>query len=200
MLAYSRGMPSGPRRVDAGAGGAAAGRGSGAGGSFPVRPRREASPDPGPDAAEDPTVPPAAAEDAGRWRWRQQLREQPRVYRLYRVGVAVVGGLLLLAWLLVSWLPGPGGIPLLLAALAVLSTEFRWAHRLLLRARVGAQHLAERVALLPLWSRMLGSAALVLFVLGAAALGLAAALGVPAWVPEPLALQLVRLPGVDPRG
>jgi len=195
-------MPSGPRRVDAGTGSSAGGSGPDPGAApFPVRPRTARPASAGPGGAGASGSSPAPAQEPSRRRWRDRLRrERPRAYRLYRVGVGVVGGLLLVAWLLVSWLPGPGGIPLLLAALAVLSTEFRWARRLLVRARVGAHRLAERTARLPLWSRVLGSTALVVAVLCAAALGLAVALGLPGWVPEGLALQLARLPGVDPRG
>lgn len=204
-LAYSSAMPSGPRRVDAGTGGpagdSAGGSDAGSGeASFPVRPRRAAAPSPGRGGARRVAVP-VPPEQPRRWRWRQRLRrDRPRVYRLYRVGVGVVGGLLLVAWVMFSWVPGPGGIPLLLLALAVLSTEFRWARRLLARARVGAHHFAQWTARLPVWTRVLGSTALVVVVLTAAALGLAVALGLPGWVPEGLALQLVRLPGVDTPG
>ncbi|MEJ5915851.1 PGPGW domain-containing protein [Pseudokineococcus sp. 1T1Z-3] len=139
------------------------------------------------------------AEEAGRWRrWRHQLRqERPRAHLVYRVGVGVVGGLLLVAWALVSWLPGPGGIPLLLLALAVLSTEFSWAHRLLERARRGAHRFGSWSTRQPRWARVLGSAALVVVVASALALGLALAVGLPDWVPPALSLQLDRLPGVD---
>ncbi|MEJ5944572.1 PGPGW domain-containing protein, partial [Pseudokineococcus basanitobsidens] len=143
----------------------------------------------------------APAPVTGRWRWRQRVRsERPHVYRVYRIGVGVVGGLLLVAWALLSWLPGPGGIPLLLLALAVLSTEFRWARRLLDRARSGAHRFAAWSARRPLWLRVVGTAALVAFVLAALVLGLAVAAGVPGWVPSGLATQLDRLPGVDLAG
>ncbi|MEJ5868820.1 PGPGW domain-containing protein [Pseudokineococcus sp. 5B2Z-1] len=155
-----------------------------------------------PPSATGPPDEPGAPEEAAlaRWRWRARLRRRPRVYRVYRVGVAVVGGLLLVAWALLSWLPGPGGIPLFLLALAVLSTEFSWARRLLVRARVAAHRFAEWSAALPLWTRLLGSAAAVAFVVVAVALGLAVVLGVPAWVPDGLALHLDRLPGVERTG
>ncbi|GAA2032601.1 hypothetical protein GCM10009756_26250 [Pseudokineococcus marinus] len=175
---------------------------------FAVRPRAApgATGPPGETAAQPPATDavdePGAPEEAAlaRWRWRSRLRRRPRVYRVYRVGVAVLGGLLFVAWALLSWLPGPGGIPLFLLALAVLSTEFSWARRLLVRARVAAHRFAEWSAALPLWVRLLGSAAAVGFVVVAVALGLAVVVGVPGWVPEGLALHLDRLPGVERTG
>lgn len=44
--------------------------------------------------------------------------------------VLVVGILLVLSSGLVGWLPGPGGIPILLAGIAVLASEFSWAQAL----------------------------------------------------------------------
>ncbi|WP_298989235.1 PGPGW domain-containing protein [uncultured Pseudokineococcus sp.] len=161
-------------------------------------PPEEAAPPPATGAADEPDAPEKAA--LARWRWRSRLRRRPRVYRVYRVGVAVVGGLLFVAWALLSWLPGPGGIPLFLLALAVLSTEFSWARRLLVRARVAAHRFAAWSAALPLGVRLLGSVAAVGFVVVAVALGLAVVLGVPGWVPEGLALHLDRLPGVERTG
>ena len=51
-------------------------------------------------------------------------------------------GLLLLA-LLLSWVPGPGGIPLLLAGLALLATNHRWAYRLLHHLKRRGKNLAD---------------------------------------------------------
>ena len=41
--------------------------------------------------------------------------------------VLVVGCLLIIAAAATGWLPGPGGIPLFIAGIAVLATEFAWA-------------------------------------------------------------------------
>lgn len=43
--------------------------------------------------------------------------------------VLVVGSLFIIAAGLTGWLPGPGGIPLFLIGIAILSTEFAWAKR-----------------------------------------------------------------------
>jgi uncharacterized protein (TIGR02611 family) len=44
--------------------------------------------------------------------------------------VLVIGSLFIIAAGLTGWLPGPGGIPLFLIGIAILSTEFEWAQRL----------------------------------------------------------------------
>jgi uncharacterized protein (TIGR02611 family) len=44
--------------------------------------------------------------------------------------VLVIGSLFIIAAGLTGWLPGPGGVPLFLIGIAILSTEFEWAKRL----------------------------------------------------------------------
>lgn len=49
-----------------------------------------------------------------------------------RVGIDILGyGCIILAGL-TGWLPGPGGIPLLIVGLSLLATNHQWAERLLL--------------------------------------------------------------------
>ncbi len=43
--------------------------------------------------------------------------------------VFVVGMIFVIASGLTGWLPGPGGIPLFLIGVAILSSEFEWAQR-----------------------------------------------------------------------
>lgn len=50
--------------------------------------------------------------------------------KVKRVGIDTLGYLLILASGAVGWLPGPGGIPLLLAGLSLLSINNDWARRL----------------------------------------------------------------------
>jgi hypothetical protein len=83
----------------------------------------------------DPEVHPQHHAERDRWAWRRKIRADPRRYRLYRVAVGILGGLLILTSGLIGWLPGPGGIPLFLLGLAVLASEFHWARRLLNWAR-----------------------------------------------------------------
>ena len=100
---------------------------------------------------------------------RSLLSVWRRLPRLLRRAIVLTSGVLLMALgavLLV--LPGPG-IPLLLAALAVLALEFAWAEALLLRVREQGTRLNPRRMLAHRKGRML----VALFV----TLGLLAATG-----------------------
>ncbi|WP_026918881.1 PGPGW domain-containing protein [Gordonia shandongensis] len=60
---------------------------------------------------------------------RYAIRQRPVLNRLYRVGVGIIGTLLVLAGMAMIPLPipGPGWVTFFLG-LAALSTEFAWAH------------------------------------------------------------------------
>lgn len=58
---------------------------------------------------------------------KRQWRTVPDIIR--KPVIFIVGGFFLLVSALTGWLPGPGGIPLFLVGIAILSTEFRWAKR-----------------------------------------------------------------------
>nr|WP_183373045.1 TIGR02611 family protein [Gordonia humi] len=63
-------------------------------------------------------------------RRRYAIRQNPHLDRTYRAAVGVVGGLMMLGGLAMIPLPIPGpGWVMLFLGLAVLSTEFAWAHR-----------------------------------------------------------------------
>jgi len=138
----------------------------------------------------------ATRDPSDRWEWRRRIRADPRKRRLYRAAVAVVGGLMVLAGVATGWLPGPGGIPLVLGGLAVLASEFSWARRLLARARVHVHAFTHWAGSKPLWVRWAGSAGAVVLVLGAVYLWLVV-LGTPGLLPDGLTATLVRLPGVE---
>lgn len=82
--------------------------------------------------------------DAGgpsRWRWVAGSWDRlPPVVR--HVVANVLGWGLILLGLLLAVVPGPFTIPPLLAGLAILATEYRWARRLL----AAAVHLTRRAA------------------------------------------------------
>lgn len=61
-----------------------------------------------------------------------------------RVGIAVVGGLLVIAGIALLVLPGPGWLVIFLG-LGILATEFVWAERLLNRAKEKAQQAKNKV-------------------------------------------------------
>ncbi|MFL6130988.1 MAG: TIGR02611 family protein [Mycobacteriales bacterium] len=92
-------------------------------------------------------------EVAHRLGFRDRLKKHPALALAWRIGVGVLGTLIVLLGLLLVPLPGPGWLIVFLG-LGVLATEFAWAERLLdygrakLRAWlrwVGRQHLAVRV-------------------------------------------------------
>jgi uncharacterized protein (TIGR02611 family) len=73
--------------------------------------------------------------DAGpRPGFRARLDERPTLRRTYRVGVAVVGALVLVVGVIAIPYPGPGWL-IVFAGLAILATEFTWAKRVLHYAR-----------------------------------------------------------------
>jgi hypothetical protein len=127
-----------------------------------------------------------------RWAWRQRIRANPHQLRVYRAVIAAIGLLLVLLGLATGWLPGPGGIPLILGGLAVWASEFHWAHRLMLRLK-HALHVFRG------WSRRKQVVAWLIFLAGCVLLGWAclALVGPPAWIPIEVDRVLAVLPGVD---
>jgi uncharacterized protein (TIGR02611 family) len=67
-------------------------------------------------------------------RGRERLRERPVANLAYRIGVAVVGLVVLAVGVLAIPYPGPGWA-MVFIGLAILATEFVWAQRLLTFAR-----------------------------------------------------------------
>jgi uncharacterized protein (TIGR02611 family) len=89
---------------------------------------------------------------ADRLGFRDRLKKNPALALAYRIGVAVLGGSIMILGLVLVPLPGPGWLIVFLG-LGILATEFAWAERLLdfgrrtLRAWLawlGRQHLAVR--------------------------------------------------------
>lgn len=62
-----------------------------------------------------------------------------------RVLVDIAGFGLILASGLVGWLPGPGGIPVLLAGLGLLATNHEWAERMLHNIKTNGTRLYDIV-------------------------------------------------------
>lgn len=71
--------------------------------------------------------------------WRARVRRTPGGALVLKSAALVVGVVLIALGGALVVLPGPLTIPPVLLGLYVLSTEFRWADRLLQRARVSAQ-------------------------------------------------------------
>ena len=89
--------------------------------------------------AGDPSTP-AAGPPTG---WRHWIRRNRTADVAYRTGVFVFGWLIVLAGLAMLFLPGPGWAAIFIG-LAVLATEYAWAHRLLWSARQRAQRAKMR--------------------------------------------------------
>jgi uncharacterized protein (TIGR02611 family) len=126
-----------------------------------------------------------------RWRWRRRIRQNPRKLAVYRVAVAIAGLLLVCLGFVSGPIPGPGGIPLVLLGLAIWSSEFEWALRLmqwfkLQLRRYQAWHLRRQVLFWLVFFAICG-------LIGYSYVLLA---GPPSWLPGVVEMVLLRLPGV----
>lgn len=61
------------------------------------------------------------------------------------LAVDILGFTLILAAIPLGWLPGPGGIPLVILGLSLLATNHEWAERLLSRVKRHAADASKRV-------------------------------------------------------
>jgi uncharacterized protein (TIGR02611 family) len=100
----------------------------------------------------------SGTEDGKRLGFRARIEEKPTLRRTYQVGVALLGGLVLAAGVIMIPYPGPGWL-VVFAGLAILATEFIWARRVLDFARgrynawtdwLGRQPVLVRLAVLAL--------------------------------------------------
>jgi uncharacterized protein (TIGR02611 family) len=66
--------------------------------------------------------------------FRERIEARATLRRTYRVAIAVLGGLVLVAGIVMIPYPGPGWA-VVFAGLAILATEFIWARRVLQYAR-----------------------------------------------------------------
>src|SRR3954454_14794625 len=78
---------------------------------------------------------------------REQIRRRLTLDVTYRVFVLLIGGLVALAGVAMLVLPGPGWLVIILGV-AILATEYAWAHRLLERVKDWAER-AKNAALDP---------------------------------------------------
>ena len=123
-------------------------------------------------------------------RWRRKIRQNKRQLAVYRVAVGVLGLLLIALGLVSGPLPGPGGIPLVLLGLAVWSSEFEWAHQLMLWFK-------KQLHRYRTWSTPKKVLFWVVFFACCGLLGYCylLALGIPGWLPGSVDVVLQRLPG-----
>lgn len=105
-------------------------------------------------------------------RWRDRVRDRPRVEFFYRIAVGVVGLVVLIVGIIAIPYPGPGWAIVFLG-LGILATEFAWAHRLLAYAKARYDRFMDWFQSQPAWVQVLGGlftaliVALTLWLLGA---------------------------------
>jgi uncharacterized protein (TIGR02611 family) len=99
----------------------------------------------------------------------------------YRIGVGVVGGLIVALGIVAIPLPGPGWL-IVIAGLFVLATEFLWAERLLEFTKKHVKRWTDWVTDQPVWVRLRIAAATAAFVYGVCVVTLHLT-GVPTWMP-----------------
>lgn len=126
-----------------------------------------------------------------RFAWRAKIHANPPLSAVYRVIIAIIGVIFIIAAGLTGWLPGPGGIPLFLAGMAILATEFRWAHRFTV---VFASWL-RKMSAWPRRTKQLVTAAFFLAIITGCYLALLI-FGIPGWFPQWLIRLLQVLPGL----
>ena len=126
-----------------------------------------------------------------RWAWRRKIRQNPTQLAVYRIMVGI-GGLLLVCLGFVSGpIPGPGGIPLVLLGLAIWSSEFRWANRLMQWFRLQLHNFRgwTRRKQVVFWIVFFACCGLLAFTVMLVA-------GIPGWVPARVEGLLEMLPGI----
>jgi uncharacterized protein (TIGR02611 family) len=113
--------------------------------------------------------------------WRRRVAARRSIDHAYRVGVGIVGGLVVAVGLVTIPLPGPGWLTVI-AGLFVLASEFRWAERLLEYTKRNVSAWTDWLGRQPVWVRLGIGALTAAFVYGVMVVVLHVT-GVPGWVP-----------------
>ena len=106
----------------------------------------------------------------------------PHTARLYRIIVGGLGTLIVLIGLLLVPLPGPGWL-IVIIGLFIISSEFRWAHRILHFVRVNVEKWTHWILARPLWVRWTVGVVTAAFV-AVIVWAVFRIIGLPEWVPE----------------
>ena len=121
-------------------------------------------------------------EVADRLKFRDRIERNPTLKLAYRVGVGVVGFLVLIGGIIMIPFPGPGWV-VVIAGLAILATEFAWAERLLDFTKAKVRAWTRWVMRQPMWLRLIIGILTALFVYGVIVVVLHLT-GVPSWAPR----------------
>ena len=114
-------------------------------------------------------------------RWRRRIAGRRSINHPYRIGVGVVGGLIVALGIVAIPLPGPGWL-IVIAGLFVLATEFLWAERLLEFTKEHVTRWTNWVTAQPVWVRIVIALVTAVFVCVVVVVVLHV-MGVPGWVP-----------------
>jgi uncharacterized protein (TIGR02611 family) len=125
--------------------------------------------------------------------WRERIRARRTTRHIYQIAIAVIGGAIVVGGLLLVPLPGPGWLIVILG-LAVLASEFEWAHNLLEFVKDTLQSWTRWLGRQPIWVRLLVGIATFAFVAGVMWVVFRVG-GVPGWLPDSW-VELV--PGLEP--
>jgi len=113
-------------------------------------------------------------------RWRAALRRRRSTNAAYRLVVGITGGLVLVAGIIAIPYPGPGWA-IVFIGLAILASEFAWAHRTLLYSKGRYDTFMDWFGRQALWVRALGALLTATVVVGTLWM-LGAASTVAGWV------------------
>lgn len=114
--------------------------------------------------------------------WRQRVAANAALNSAYRIGVGVVGFVILIGGVAAIPLPGPGWL-VVIGGLFVLATEFTWAERLLEFTKKRVKSWTDWVTRQPVWVRVLIGLATAAFLYGVLVITLHLT-GVPDWIPD----------------
>ena len=130
------------------------------------------------------------------WRWRRTIRSNPHSHLIYRIVVGIIGLAIVAVGLVMVPFPGPGWLVVFLG-LAVWSSEFEWAQRLLRVARHTLRVWTEWLKPRSWWIK--GLVLLVTLAAVAAVFWLLFLIsGVPGYLPDLVEKWLTTVPGLGP--
>jgi uncharacterized protein (TIGR02611 family) len=128
------------------------------------------------------------------WEWRRKIRSKPRTHLIYRIVVGVVGTIIIVVGLILVPFPGPGWLVVLLG-LAILASEFEWAHGLLQRSQRTLRAWNDWLKPQPWWVK--GLVLLVTIAAVAAIFWLVFLVGgVPGFLPDTIEQWVSKFPGL----